>query len=145
MEIKFYYNSSDNRCIKKSLHDGVTLTGHIKEETSTVEPKITVKSSSPIIYNYAYIPSFRRYYYISNVTNIGNDLWSVSLKVDVLMSFKGDILNYNVVAVKQSKSAYSDEYIDDGSLVANAKNFTRTFNFPNGFNDDGEYILITAG
>ena len=69
----------------------------------------------------------------------------VEFSVDVLMSFRGDITNFDVVAVKQSSKLNSDEYIDDGSLVTNSKTFDRIFNFPNGFNDNGQYILITAG
>ena len=145
MEIKFYYNSSDNRCIKKLLHDGTMLNGHIKEKTSIIQPRFTIKSVTPIIYNYAYIPKFRRYYYVTNVSNVGNDLWFVEFDVDVLMSFKGDIVNFDGIAIKQSKVSNGDEYIDDGSLVTNTKNFTRVHTFPNGFNDDGKYILITAG
>ena len=145
MEIKFYYNVSDNRCINKVLLDEHVLNGNIKEETSIINPTLTIKSSSPIIYNYLYIEKFRRYYYITNVTNVGNDLWSIDLKVDVLMSFRGDIVNFEVVANKQTSKQYSDEYIDDGSLVTNSKTFTRVFNFPNGFNESGKYILITAG
>ena len=145
MEIKFYYNVSDNRCINKDLREGSTVNGHVKEDTSIINPKFKIKSNKPIIYNYAYIEDFRRYYYVSNVTNVGNDIWLVEFDVDVLMSFRGDINNLNVVAVKQSSSDNSDEYIDDGSLVTNSKTFNRVYNFLEGFNETGEYILITAG
>lgn len=145
MEIKFYYNSSDNRCINKELLREHSLNGNIKERTSMINPTFTVKSSTPLNYNYVHVPSFRRYYFITNITNVGNDLWQVEMNVDVLMSFRGDILNFHGVAVKQTEISNGDEYIDDGSLVTNAKSFSRIVNFPNGFNDDGKYILITAG
>lgn len=145
MEINFYYNISDNRCINKNLYEGSTVSGTVKEETSVINPKIKIKSNQPIIYNYAYIDTFRRYYYVNNVTNVGNNLWLVEFSVDVLMSFRGDITNFDVVAVKQSSKLNSDEYIDDGSLVTNSKTFDRIFNFPKGFNENGQYILITAG
>ncbi len=37
------------------------------------------------------------------------------------------------------------EYIDDGYLVSENVMFKTVYNFPAGFNDTGEYILITAG
>ena len=61
------------------------------------------------------------------------------------MSFKGDILALKVVVEKQSMKSNGDEYIDDGSLVTDNLMFKNVYTFANGFNDSGEYILITAG
>ena len=38
-----------------------------------------------------------------------------------------------------------NEYIDDGSLVAENVMFQTIYNFPAGFNENPELILITAG
>ena len=67
------------------------------------------------------------------------------MEVDPLMSFKNDILALNVVASKQSSAEHGDEYIDDGSLVTDNLMFKTVYNFPTGFNNNSEYILITAG
>ena len=67
------------------------------------------------------------------------------MKVDPLMSFRADILALKVVVNKQSDPVHGDEYIDDGSLVADNLMFKTVYNFPEGFNDEGEYFLITAG
>ena len=61
------------------------------------------------------------------------------------MSFRGDILTYQVIVDKQSMPENGDEYIDDGSLVCDNVMFTRLHEFANGFNNNPEYILITAG
>ena len=37
------------------------------------------------------------------------------------------------------------EYIDDSSLVTDNVMFTTVYNYPDGFNDTPELILITAG
>ena len=50
-----------------------------------------------------------------------------------------------VVVDKQSMEENGDEYIDDGSLIADNVMFTTVYNFPEGFNDTPEIILITAG
>ena len=65
--------------------------------------------------------------------------------IDVLISFRRDILLLGVIADKQSMIDNGDEYIDDGSLVTDNLMFTRIINYPDGFLENPEYILITAG
>ena len=61
------------------------------------------------------------------------------------MSFKGHILQLPAVVDKQSMPENGDEYIDDSSLVTDNVMFTTVYNYPDGFNDTPELILITAG
>lgn len=145
MEIKFYYNTSDNRCIRKKLLNEFSLTGTLRDSCSLLEPVLNIQNDEPIRYNYAYIPEFKRYYFIRKVTSLRKGIWTVELEVDPLMSFKGDILALQVVVDKQSSASIGDEYIDDGSLVSDNYTFKSVYNFSKGFNDHGEYILITAG
>lgn len=145
MDIKLYYNSSDNRCISKQLQNEFSISGTLREETSIINPIITIKNSIPIRYNYVYIPEFKRYYYINNIDSVRNNIWKLHLQVDPLMSFKGDILALKVVVEKQSLLENGDEYIDDGSLISDNLMFKTVYNFSDGFNNTSEYILITAG
>ena len=145
MEIKFYNNMSDNRCIRKKLLSEFTVSGTLRDSCSIMYPVITIESSNVLRYNYAYIPEFQRYYFIKNITSFRNNLWTVEFEVDPLMSFKADILALSVVVDKQSGTSIGDEYIDDGSLVTDNYTFKSIYNFAHGFNDHGEYILITAG
>ena len=145
MEIKLYYNSSDNRCIKKALTDEFSITGTLRELTSIINPEITITSSVPLRYNYCYIPLFQRYYYINNIESVKNNVWKLVMEVDPLMSFKKDILLLKAVVSKQTDENNGDEYIDDGSLVTDNLMFKTVYNFANGFNSNSEYILITAG
>lgn len=145
MNIKLYYNSSDNRCINKTLELEFSIDGTLREETSIISPIINIKNIEPLRYNYAYIPQFKRYYYINNIESVRNGIWRLYLDVDPLMSFKADILALKVVVNKQSLAVNGDEYIDDGSLVTDNLMFKTVYNFTNGFNNTGEYILITAG
>lgn len=145
MDIYFYHNASDNRTIRKELMDEWTISGTLRESCSIVDPIINIQRDLPIRYNYAYIPDFQRYYFINMVTSYRTGVWTVEMEVDPLMSFKADILALKVVVDKQSNAVNGDEYIDDGSLVTDNFTFETTYNFPNGFNDEGQYILITAG
>ena len=144
MEIKFYKNKSEKNKIGKVLQNELSLNGNLREESSIINPTILVEHSNLTVYNYAYIPEFKRYYFISEMTSVRNGLWRVSLSVDVLESYKTDILNLSCIVDKQQNQSYSNN-IDDGSYINRADSFVEIANYQNGFNSDGEFILITAG
>lgn len=147
MEVRFYYNQSDDRVINKRLiEDGKNIyNGVPRDEISVMSPIIRFESEDILRYNYAYIPSLQRYYSIVDRTAYRQGVWDITFSVDVLMSFRADISDLNVVVEKQSMVENGDEYIDDGSLVSENVMFQSIYEFPAGFNDHGEYILITAG
>lgn len=145
MEVIFYYNASDDRVINKNIIEGETFTGAPVDEVSVMQPVIRFENDGILRYNYAYIPELQRYYSIVDRTAFREGIWDVTFSVDVLMSFRGDINQLAVVVDKQSMEANGNEYIDDSSLVAENVMFQTVYNFPNGFNSTGEYILITAG
>ena len=144
MQIEFYKNSSEKNKIGKSISNKLTLGGNLHDECSVISPTILVEHSNLAGYNYAYIPEFNRYYFITEITSVRNNLWRISLKVDVLESFKTDILNLNCIVDKQQNQSYSNN-IDDGSYINKADSFIEIANYQNGFNSSGEFILITAG
>ena len=63
----------------------------LKDVTDLYNPVILVHAdSAPISYNFCYIPSFNRYYWVLDWT-WENGIWSASLKTDVLSSFRSAI------------------------------------------------------
>lgn len=147
MEVRFYYNASDDRVINKRLLEASNniFQGVPRDEVSVMNPIIRFESDEILRYNYAYIPELQRYYSIVDRTAYRQGVWDVTFAVDVLMSFRADISDLRVVVDKQSMVANGNEYIDDGSLVSENVMFQTVYEFPGGFNDQGEYILITAG
>ena len=146
MEVQFFYNKSDARVINKNLIVGETFEGQARDEVNVMSPIILFEKKKNILkYNYAYIPEFQRYYSITSRNAFREGLWEVQFSVDVLMSFRNDIINLQVIVDKQSLRYNGNEYIDDGSLVAENVMFQRVYNYPEGFNEDPEIILITAG
>lgn len=148
MEVQFYYNASDNRVINKHLittDDRNIFDGVPRGDVSVMNPVIRFDSEEILRYNYAYIPEFQRYYSITDRTAYREGIWDVTFAVDVLMSFRRDINSLYVVVDKQSMPQNGNEYIDDGSLVSENVMFQSVYEFLEGFNDTGEYILITAG
>ncbi len=145
MQVQFFYNQSDDRVINKTLVTGQTFEGVPRAEVSIMNPVIRFESEDILRYNYAYIPEYQRYYSIVDRTIFREGVWDVTFSVDVLMSFRRDIMALNVIVDKQSMQRNGDEFIDDGSLVTENVMFQTVYNFPDGFNDNPEYILITAG
>lgn len=147
MEVQFYYNQSDSRVINKRLIEmgNNVFEGVPRGDVSVMNPVIRFESDGILRFNYAYIPELQRYYSVVDRTAFRDGVWDVTFAVDALMSFRGDIMNLSVVVDKQSMGSNGDEYIDDGSLVSENVMFQTLYEFPNGFNDNGEYILITAG
>lgn len=145
MEVQFFYNQSDARVINKVLLTGESFTGQARDIVDVMNPIVSFDTPEVLRYNYAYIPELQRYYDITNRTAFREGLWEVSFSVDVLMSFRGDINQLNVVVDKQSMISNGNEYIDDSSLVAENVMFQQVYDFPSGFNSTGEFILITAG
>lgn len=80
--------------LNKSFTSRYDLTGYIKEPSSIIDPSILIEADLGMISgcNYAYIPEFRRYYYITNITSSTNTTCTLSLHVDVLMSFHDQIV-----------------------------------------------------
>lgn len=142
MDIIFYNNTSENNQIGKNLINSQTLSGDLKNTTDYLHPEIVIEFD-PTDYNYIYIEDFKRYYFITEVKAYRNDLWIIKCSVDVLESFKTEILNLNVIIDKQK--SLGNQYKDDGSIVMENRRFNTVYNFPYGFNDAGELILITAG
>lgn len=66
------------------------------------------------------------------------------MHVDVLMSYKEQIKNLNVI-INNSEETGANNYLSGNQWITNVKNTTSIVNFPNGLNDNGEFILITAG
>lgn len=145
MEVVLFHNASDDRVINKVLVGGESFIGIPRDELDVMTPVIRFENDGVLRYNYAYIPSLQRYYVINSINAYREGVWDVSMAVDVLMSFRGDIMALPVIVDKQSMPENGDEYIDDGSLVTDNIMFTRLHEFSGGFNDYPEYILITAG
>ena len=144
MEVILYKNSSENNVIGKSLVQIKSVECNLKNDVSVVNPTFVLSYTDSILdSNYCFIPKFNRYYFIDEIIPITGDRSIIKCRVDVLESFKDDIKSLTAIINKQETIA--DKFIDDGSWIVENKDFLQSYNFSNGFNDNGEFILITAG
>ena len=145
MEIKLYKTSSPRKKLVKELSDGITLVGTLRAQSSVMSPTFTVQDTAVVGYNYCYIPDFGRWYYINGIDALRSNLYELSLGIDVLMTYAADIRNNYAIVDKVENFGEAFNYINDGSWVNTNRMKQSIINFANGFNDNGEFILITAG
>lgn len=147
MHINLYKNKDPNNKLVKDLELIVSIaTATPYDDISIVSPTLILSNVSITLLaqcNYLYIEEFNRYYFIDSIDLSNNGLYTVSASIDVLMSYHNEIKDLKVIVSRQ-QNAYN-EYIADGTFIADSRTFTEAINFSNGFNDDGEYILVTAG
>lgn len=139
MDIIFYNNEDFPNKINKTLSDGDTKTGTLRNSTSVLEPEFLIKSDTVFTYNYCYIADFNRYYFIRNITIENNGLYKISCRVDVLMSFKNDVLSSEADIIES-------ENPNEMFFSTDVSEFTDIIEYPlnNVFNVLGETVLITA-
>ena len=144
MDLILYVNNSEKNKLEKSLSSDLKFTGKLREQSSVVNPSIMIQTTNPSIYNYAYIPEFKRYYFITDMVSVRTGLWEISMHVDVLMSFKDTIKGTQVI-LSDTETTGQTNYMAGEQWVRNVKDTTEIINFPKNLPIKGEYILITAG
>lgn len=137
--------SDDARTVDKTFTVSATLSGQIKNNTSIIEPVFIITTPASLNINYCYCEDFGRYYFVDNIEVMQGGMIAISCRVDVLMSYSSGIKNLSCIIDKQESAAKSNLYRDDGSFVTINKAQNDVINFPNGFNNEGEFILIVAG
>ena len=148
MRVILYNTTSDNRVLNKNIALIKEIDAELKDANDVISPTLKIQRFEGWEkVNYIYIKSFNRYYYVNTIKQLLGNTILFDCSVDVLMSNKDAIRNLTCIIDKQenSSTAYSDKYLDDGSFITECRTFNSILNFPAGFNDDGEFILITAG
>lgn len=142
MYINLYSNTSPANFVNKQITEVISLEGTIREPTSIIDPVVTIDKDTPMGFNYVHIPIFRRYYFVTGISSQSNGLVGVSMHVDVLMTYKTEIMQMEAI-IKRQENLYNT-YLDDGIYKAYQNTKHKIIKFPNGFTDFS-YILALAG
>lgn len=121
----FYSNKADKRVVNKGNY--ITRLdlkkGNFRNEIDLSNPVFRVQLDYVPTFNYCYIDSFNRYYYITNIKCIINNLYEISCDIDVLMTYKSYILNSTQYVSRQEKE-YNEFLIDDMVTFKSDYSFT---------------------
>lgn len=145
MIIKLYKNISDDNVINKTLQSEITLAdASIRGEVDILEPKIRIVSENNLaLYNYCYLPDYQRYYFITYPTEVRTNVYDLEMKVDVLETYKAQILQLEGVIGRQ-ENIYN-LYLNDDKWCVYADRQVLTRLFPSGFSETGYYYLTMLG
>ena len=145
MKVDFYYNASENNVINKHITKIKTTECIVKADIDVKEPILELTFDADLHKaNYVYIESMNRYYYISDKQNVVGNRFRIYCNVDVLESFKNDILKEQVI-LASTENIGSNNYLSSNVWKSTVKDKTEIKTFPSGLLENGEWVLITAG
>ena len=144
MQIDFYKNTIPKNRLYRNLTGHLTSEGHLKEATDIINPIITVAYNAyHVNINYCYIPDFGRYYFIKDYV-INGDTVTLYLHVDVLYTYRNQILQSQAIAARSS--SHGNLYFKDDFVQSEAGYRFNVSKFPYNFAAvGGTYILYLAG
>lgn len=112
----------------------------LKTPTSLHTPTFTISAAS---FPYNYLKWGERYYFVTDVVAQNNNLWNVSAVVDVLATYKSEILSTNAYVLYDS---VANTEIPDNRLPMKTANSVQTATVACPFvPDSGTYILSLTG
>ena len=140
MNCVLYNNQSQENKLNKVLTNKGTRTIIFLDSVDFLRPRITVKSL-PIETNYVYIESLGRYYFISDIKNLKNELFELNLRCDVLMTYKQDIEESQAIITESTNEVNSH----NAGYVAEKDIETTSVNLENPFDDDSDVLITIVG
>lgn len=141
MKATFYVFPKRTNSTKRPS-SGTDYNIEVKAPCNIINPEIKIASNAnPTGYNYCYLPTFSRYYWVKNWT-YADGLWNASLTVDTLASYRDQIGNSTEYVTRSS--AQYDGTISDGLYPASAKVQSVTTAFQGGFAEtiSGGFFVI---
>ena len=100
--VRLYTLKKRDNSTKQPTGNGTEFSCILKSGSGMMRPTISIdfgKTADPSQYNYAYIPAFNRYYFIEE-WYFDRALWTASMKVDVLATYKTEIGTANLYVMR---------------------------------------------
>ena len=150
MNITLYKTKSANNVINKKLISEKNLGNScvLGDNTSVTSPTVIIGGVSSLDtisdYNYAYIAQCHRYYYINDIIALSGGRAKLLLSVDVLMSYKTDILNSTQLVIRQKNKGKM--YLADADWTVDGRTYLRSqyFNENHFAQQNDSFVLITV-
>ena len=136
----FIYDGKPNT-VNKTLQANEEYTGVLNATFNVLTPVVRFRTRTPVSFNYVFIESLNRYYFVSELNQDG-DICTVRLRVDVLQTYKEKILASSATLTKGTNV---NKYLSNRSNVVDVRPNIRKLDFPNKelINETGSIIMIT--
>lgn len=135
-----YKCTDDRKVINKTLTNGVEKNIVLLDKQNVLKPIIKLKNF-PEDYNYCYIPTLQRYYYIENVYIEHNSLFVMSLTVDVLKTYETEIQNSTGDIIESENVLNADRLDYESELTDTVNEVALT----NPFTDTSDIMITVQG
>lgn len=144
---KLYTFSKKPNSTKRPSDSGTDVNIVLKAPTSVLNPilELDFGNNNPTVYNYCYIATFNRYYFIEDWTYNGR-LWEATCNFDALASWKTDIGNSNLYVLR-SRLSYDNNIVDTiyPSKVTVSETPLKILDFPFAGSEGGGDIDFSLG
>lgn len=136
----FIFDGKPNE-VNKTLQANEEYTGVLNATFNVLTPVVRFRTRTPVSFNYVFIESLNRYYFVSELTQDG-DICTVHLRVDVLQTYKEKILASSATLTKGENV---NKYLSNRSNVVDVRPNIRKLDFPNKelINETGSIIMVT--
>lgn len=145
MNVYLYNNTKRLNSTKTAPTAVDTLSCVLKDNCSFIEPVLRIKAETIPTFNYFKFED--RYYWLTNLVSLANNLWEIHGTVDPLTSFRGHVLNTTAFVLYDSTP---NTQLPDNRLgvETDCTAYTSTANMPWAFttgSGTGTYLIATTG
>ena len=125
--IGLYEYSGETNLVDKSSSSILSLVarvfGTFREEIDILNPSLMLEYPDLPDFNYVYIASLKRFYFVTSIVSVRFGVWRIGLHVDVLFSYASDIQAQECFVLRNA-NAYDDSLADERYPVSTY--FTRS-------------------
>lgn len=138
MRVILYQYSGEKNKILKTLGSSKECEGQLRSESEVMTPSIELQAPVNEIcgYNYAFIPEFKRWYFITNCTSVRTSLTIVNMAVDVLFTYKESILNSTAIVTRSARSGDGKFSLPDNRFPVLQSETTHTITYDSLYDAD---------
>lgn len=142
VSIQVGYTTDENIKVDKNVVSILNTTISIKDDMSLLNPVIYLESSADLN-NANYMRFMNRCYYITDKEVLPGNLWKLTGREDVLMTYSRQIKNQTAIIARNSNRY--NLYLQDKSFKIYSYKNTRTLKFNTGFTKNLNFVLTTVG
>lgn len=149
MQLTYWLNFSKrkNSTLTPSS-EGTTINVELKRETSISNPTFLISGDVGNYVGLNYVYCLGRYYFVSDITSVRNDLFTISGIIDVLATYKSQIGAYNCFVERCSNNSAFDVYVPDYTLSGSYRvlnmDYVESALYP-GMSTIGTFLIRTSG
>ena len=126
--IVLLHNKSERNVIGKTFASGrLKIESNKFFNQSILSPVFIVPATEVYTYNYAYVPILHRYYYITDMIALENNMIEIHMQVDPLQSFKDQIKACKAIC---ARSEWRNNFlVNDGAMLVKQPQQVSTIQF----------------